>query len=185
MNLASRIEAVSLRGQVLISDTTFARCRPDVLTAEPVSVYVKGKSSPVTIHEVLEMPALGLKARRHDMRSSPRVKAKLPITYYIVRDKVVIDDDRLDGTATRFASALQNDASLFYVYYIARDCSGLENCTEVSKQSVAVGDVIKVIQRNYVTPGYARGPDPAKLLNPVSIILDGSTRPGALIPKRR
>ena len=96
-----------------------------------------------------------------------------------------IDDDRLDGTATRFASALQNDASLFYVHYIARDCSGLENCTEVSKQSVAVGEVIKVIQRNYVTPGYARGPDPAKLLNPVSIILDGTTRPGALVRKRR
>jgi len=90
VNLASRIEAVSLRGQVLISDTTFARCCADVLTAEPVNVYVKGKSAPVTIHEVLEMPALGLKARRHDMRSSPRVKAKLPITYYIVRDKIVM-----------------------------------------------------------------------------------------------
>jgi hypothetical protein len=48
-----------------------------------------------------------------------------------------------------------------------------------------VGEAIKVIQRNYVTPGYARGPDPAKLLNPVSIILDGSNRPGALLRKRR
>ncbi|MGE5523735.1 MAG: adenylate/guanylate cyclase domain-containing protein [Rhodospirillaceae bacterium] len=96
VNLASRIEAVSLRGQVLISDNTYSRCADELITAEPVSVYVKGKTMPVTIHEVLEMPALGLKARRHDMRSSPRVKAKLPITYHIVRDKVVTSEAR-DG----------------------------------------------------------------------------------------
>lgn len=96
VNLASRIEAVSLRGQVLISDSTYARCGGEVLTADPVSVYVKGKALPVTIHEVLEMPGLGLKAHRHDQRSSPRVKAKLPVTYYIVRDKVVTSE-RCDG----------------------------------------------------------------------------------------
>lgn len=94
VNLASRIEAVSLRGQVLISDTTHARCRADVRTAEPVNVYVKGKALPVTIHEVLEMPALELKARRHDLRSSPRVTTKLPIAYYVVRDKVVMSQRR-------------------------------------------------------------------------------------------
>ena len=60
VNLASRIEAVSLRGQVLISDTTYARCAANVVTADPMSVYVKGKALPVTIHEVLEMPALAL-----------------------------------------------------------------------------------------------------------------------------
>lgn len=111
VNLASRIEAVSLRGQVLISDTTYARCRSDVVTAEPVSVYVKGKTLPVAIHEVLEMPALGLKARRHDQRSSPRVKAVLPVTYHVVRDKVVMSqlregllmDISYQGAAVRFA----------------------------------------------------------------------------------
>jgi adenylate cyclase len=92
VNLASRIEAVSLRGQVLISGTTHTRCSTHVVTAEPLNVYVKGKALPVTIHEVLEMPALGLKARRHDMRSSPRVQAKLPVTYFVVRDKVVMSE---------------------------------------------------------------------------------------------
>jgi hypothetical protein len=94
-----------------------------------------------------------------------------------------IDDNVLDGTAARFASALDNDARLFYVHYIARDCSGLENCTQVSRQTVPAGELIKVIQRNYVTPGYAHGPDPAKLLNPVAIVFDGSSRPGATLRK--
>jgi hypothetical protein len=96
-----------------------------------------------------------------------------------------IDDNVLDGTAARFASALDNDASLFYVYYVARDCSGLENCAQVSRQSVPVGDLIKIIQRNYVTPGFARGPDPSKLLNPVEIVLNGANRPAALLRKFR
>jgi adenylate cyclase len=90
VNLASRIEAVSLRGQVLLSESTLARCRAAVVTAEPMKVYVKGKTHPVTIHEVLEIPALGLKARRHDQRASPRVNARLPFTYYLVEDKVVM-----------------------------------------------------------------------------------------------
>ena len=96
-----------------------------------------------------------------------------------------IDDDRLEGTAGRFAAALENDARLFYVYYVARDCSGLDNCVEVSRSSVAVGEVIKIIQRNYVTPGFARGPDPTKLLNPAAIVLNGANRPGALLRKAR
>jgi len=89
VNIASRIEAVSLRGQVLISDKTYARCRDAVATGKPVSVYVKGKTQPITIHEVTGIPALKLEVRRKDMRASPRVQAKLPFTYYVVRNKVV------------------------------------------------------------------------------------------------
>lgn len=85
----------------------------------------------------------------------------------------------LAGTAAGFADVLDHDDRFFYVYYMARDCSGLENCVEVEKKSIPVGEIIKVIQRNYVTPGYVRGPDPAKLLNPVAIVLDGSNRPGS------
>ena len=96
-----------------------------------------------------------------------------------------IDDDHLAGTAAGFADALQNDDRLFYVHYIARDCSGLDNCTQVSKKSIPPGEIIKVIQRNYVAPGYARGPHPTKVLNPVVIPLDGRTRPGARLGKVR
>jgi hypothetical protein len=88
-----------------------------------------------------------------------------------------LSDTDLTGTAADFAGALQADDRLFYVQYLARDCTGLPNCLEVPRKLVPVGGIIKLIQRNYVNPGSARGPDPAKLLNPVAIVLDGRTRP--------
>jgi hypothetical protein len=85
-----------------------------------------------------------------------------------------IDDTDLVGTAASFGTA---NSGLFYVYYLARDCTGLSPCREVPKKLVPTGGTIKLIQRNYVNPGSRRGPDPAKILNPVAIILDGWTRP--------
>lgn len=89
-----------------------------------------------------------------------------------------IDDSELDGSAAAFASVLQHDPRYFYVYYIARDCTGLmPNCVEIPRKLVPVGEIIKIIQRNYVSPGSQRGPDPNKLLNPFAILLDGRQRP--------
>jgi hypothetical protein len=90
-----------------------------------------------------------------------------------------LSDEDLDGTATRagFGEVLGENAEKFYVYYLARDCTGLDPCLEIPTTLVAVGDQIKLMQRNYINPGSLSGPDPAKLLNPVVIILDGSGRP--------
>ncbi|MGE5114005.1 MAG: hypothetical protein ACM3JB_24355 [Acidobacteriaceae bacterium] len=92
---------------------------------------------------------------------------------------VNIDDTVLDGTAASFASALPNPANsqLFYVYYVARDCTGLANCVEIPSRLVPTGGLIKFIQRNYVTPGSRRGPNPWKIVNPVTFTLDGRNRP--------
>ena len=46
VNLASRIEAFSLRGQVLISENTFDQCRDFVTVSDAMEVYVKGKTQP-------------------------------------------------------------------------------------------------------------------------------------------
>jgi hypothetical protein len=88
-----------------------------------------------------------------------------------------IDDTELKGTAGDFAGALQNSSDLFYVYYVARDCTGLTNCVEVSTKLVPRGGTIKFIQRNYINPGSTSGPDPDEILNPVAIVLDGTNRP--------
>lgn len=88
-----------------------------------------------------------------------------------------IDDVQLKGSAASFASALANSPDLFYVYYIARDCTGLTNCVEVSTKLVPRGGTIKFIQRNYVNPGSTNGPNPNEILNPVAIVLDGTHRP--------
>ncbi len=94
VNLASRIETFSLRGQVLISDSTFERCRGFVATAAPMEVHVKGKSQPVRLHEVLAIPSLGLQLPRQDVRKSPRVEVRIPFTYQPVVDKIVMPQRR-------------------------------------------------------------------------------------------
>lgn len=83
-----------------------------------------------------------------------------------------VSDPALDGSAAPFAAALTHDPSLFYVHYVARDCTGFDPCIEVPTKAVPVGGMIKMIQRNYVNPGSKSGPDPTKLVNPVGIVLE-------------
>ena len=88
-----------------------------------------------------------------------------------------LSDTDLAGSAASFQNALQHDAGLFYVYYLARDCTGLSPCMEISRKLLPSGEMLKLMQRNYVTPGSTRGPSPTKVLNPFAIILDGRARP--------
>jgi len=81
-----------------------------------------------------------------------------------------LTDLDLKGSAEAFDGALTYPHEYFYVYYFARDCSGLfPYCQEVPRKVVPKGDTIKIAQRNYVNPGTNRGPDPWKVLAPVAI----------------
>jgi adenylate cyclase len=74
VNLASRIEAHSLRGQVLLSENTFQKVRDVVDIGERREVSVKGKSEAVVLHEVLSCHwGESLELPRREMRTSPRV----------------------------------------------------------------------------------------------------------------
>lgn len=90
VNLVSRIEAFSLRGQVLISESTFDRCRDFVTVGAPMDVHVKGKSNRVRLREVIGIPSLGLQVPRQEVRLSPRVEVRIPFTYQTVVDKIVM-----------------------------------------------------------------------------------------------
>lgn len=90
VNLASRIEAFSLRGQILISDGTFKFCGDFANTGEPMEVYVKGRSNRVRLREVLGIPSLGVEVPRQEIRRSPRVEVKLPFSYQLLDNKIVI-----------------------------------------------------------------------------------------------
>ena len=94
VNVASRIESFSLRGQVLISESTWKRCNGFVQTGEPMDAFVKGKSKLVVLREVLEIPSLGKTVPRHEMRRSARVQVKLPFSYRMVVNQVVIPENR-------------------------------------------------------------------------------------------
>ncbi len=97
VNLAARIEAFSLRGQVLMSDATYAHCHDFVQTGEPMEVYVKGRSERLRIREALAIPELGKVVPRQEVRKSPRVEVDLTAQYQPLVGKVV-DSRPLMGT---------------------------------------------------------------------------------------
>lgn len=89
VNIASRIEAFSLRGQVLISEATYDLCEGYIETSPPMEVFVKGKTKPVQLREVLSIPSIGLTIPRREIRNSPRVKTRLPLTYQTITNKII------------------------------------------------------------------------------------------------
>jgi adenylate cyclase len=89
VNLAARIEAFSMRGQVLISEATAEHCTGFVEVGEPMDVYVKGKSERLRIREALAIPELGKVVRRQELRKSPRVQVDLTMAYRPLEGKVV------------------------------------------------------------------------------------------------
>ena len=94
VNLASRIESFSLRGQVLLSESTWKRCAGFVKAGEPMDVFVKGKSKLVTLREVQGIPSLFKHVPRQDERRSPRVRVSIPCTYRLVVNGIVVPDVR-------------------------------------------------------------------------------------------
>jgi adenylate cyclase len=92
VNLASRIEAYSLRGQVLISEATYRRVRDYITASEPMNVFVKGKREPVDLYEVLAIPSLGKSVPRQEIRRSPRVETSIPFSYQIIENKIVLPE---------------------------------------------------------------------------------------------
>jgi len=86
------------------------------------------------------------------------------------------DNTVLEKSAQKSKKALSDEElyTKFYVYYFARDCSGLYPwCQEISRTEAPRGDTIKILQRNDINPGSKPGPGPHKILNPIAIELDG------------
>ena len=92
VNLTARIEAFSLRGQILISESTRAACEGFAQCGAPIDVYVKGRPQRVKLFEVLEVPSLELRVPRQEMRRSPRVPVNLPLSWQRVEKKIVIPE---------------------------------------------------------------------------------------------
>ena len=88
VNLAARIEAFALRGQVLMSEATYRRCADFVEAGEPMEVYVKGRKERVCIREALSVPSLGKVVPRQDQRKSPRVEVDLEVECRPLSSKV-------------------------------------------------------------------------------------------------
>ena len=101
----------------------------------------------------------------------------LSVNWLAVLEGVVnVSDADLKGSASRYSATVGNTNKL-YVQYFARDCSGIRNCEQITEKMVPKGNVVKVIQRNYVVPGTARGVNPTLALNPVAIFLKRPAHP--------
>jgi adenylate cyclase len=89
VNLAARIEAFSLRGQVLMSETTYTHGREFIEASEPTDVYVKGRRERLRIRELIAIPELGKTVPRQDVRKSPRAPVDLTVQYQPMTGKMV------------------------------------------------------------------------------------------------
>ena len=87
VNLASRIESLSLRGQVLIGERTLACCGPRVRTGPAMEAWVKGGVLPLRVHEVLALRSPAMTVPRHDARRSPRVRVGIAARYRHIEGK--------------------------------------------------------------------------------------------------
>jgi adenylate cyclase len=89
VNLAARIEAFCLRGQVLISESTCRLCSGFVETGDAMEVYVKGREQGITLREVHGIPSEGKTLPRQERRRSPRVQVRFPFSYQVLANDVV------------------------------------------------------------------------------------------------
>ena len=92
VNLASRLEVLSLRGQILVSEATYEMCAGFVEAAAPAEAYVKGRPQAVRMRELLGIPSAGIQVPRQDLRRSPRVPVTLGLQYNLMNGKVVAEE---------------------------------------------------------------------------------------------
>jgi adenylate cyclase len=92
VNLASRIESLSLRGQVLIAESTYSRATRLVEVSGPTRVFLKGEPEPVNVYELLGIPASGIQIARRDVRRSHRVRVRMPFSFQLLAGKVVLPE---------------------------------------------------------------------------------------------
>lgn len=98
VNLAARIEAYTLRGQVLMSEATFHGAEGKVEVGAVNEVLVKGKSTPVKLYELKAVtdPRM-LLVPTIEIRKSPRILVDFPVVFRRVEDKR-IQSERFVGT---------------------------------------------------------------------------------------
>jgi adenylate cyclase len=97
VNLAARIQAFCLRGQILISETTFLLCGSFAETGKAIDLDLKGSNGSVLVHEVLGLPGAGRVVPRQERRRSARVSVRLACTYQVLTSGIV-SPHRGEGT---------------------------------------------------------------------------------------
>ena len=91
VNLASRVEAHSLRGQILMSEKIYSKARDLVDVGTVNEVYVKGKKSAIRLYELLGIhKAPAVQVPPGDMRSTHRVEVDMPVQFSMLSGATVL-----------------------------------------------------------------------------------------------
>jgi adenylate cyclase len=99
VNTACRIEAFSLRGQILMSEHSLELARDHVEYGQANEVQIKGKQKPIKFYELLatRYPRL-LEVPRVEARKSPRIKVDFPLRFSLLEQNHV-KPKSYEGTA--------------------------------------------------------------------------------------
>lgn len=93
VNFAARVESFSLRGQVLLSESSYRAAQRYIETGAMRQLRVKGRQGPITLYEMTAVTAPErTPVPKVEMRTSPRVPVQLPLRFYRVHDKQIIDE---------------------------------------------------------------------------------------------
>ena len=93
INLTSRIEAYTLRGQILISDNTYRKAKELLSVNEPIHISVKGKRNPLCIYELVAIgEPYNLCVPDREIRRSLRARVNIPFKFHICIGKIVSSD---------------------------------------------------------------------------------------------
>ena len=94
VNLTSRIEAYTLRGQILISQNTHSQLKDFIKVKDPIYVSVKGKRDPVPLYELLAVnEPYNLAVPEREVRRSMRVDVNIPFEFNVCEGKVICSDE--------------------------------------------------------------------------------------------
>ena len=97
VNLASRIESYSLRGQVLISEHTYELAKKFITTGQENTLQVKGKKKPIKMYELLASSRPNwLEVPSREDRNSPRIDINMPLVFQLIKGKL-IDEEVYEG----------------------------------------------------------------------------------------
>lgn len=93
VNLASRIEAYTLRGQILLSENTRQIAGDAIITSRMNEVNAKGMREPLRFYSLLgvDQPQPLLLPVREN-RKAPRVQISLPVSYQLLEGKNVLPE---------------------------------------------------------------------------------------------
>jgi predicted ATPase/class 3 adenylate cyclase len=89
VNLAARIESCTVGGQILISESTAAATRPDVVLSGSMEFSAKGVARPLTLHEVEGLTGPGASSYRRARGPSRTLATPIAARFGVVSGGVV------------------------------------------------------------------------------------------------